>query len=113
MFDYRAKICSGYDGDTFRADIDLGFGLWTANQPIRVYGINAPEKNTPEGQSAKEFAATLIQPGLPVTLTTFKDKKEKYGRYLGKITLPDGSDFAAAMLAAGHAKSYFGGTKTP
>lgn len=113
MFEYRAKIRAGYDGDTFRADLDLGFGLCCLNQPIRVYGIDAPKKETAAGQLACEFAATLIQPGLPVVLTTFRDKKEKYGRYLGKITLPDGSDFAAAMLAAGHAKVYFGGTKTP
>jgi endonuclease YncB( thermonuclease family) len=50
---------------------------------------------------------------LIVTLQTFKDSKEKYGRYLAKITLPDGSDFASAMVAAGHAVPYFGGTKTP
>lgn len=111
MFEYRARITSGYDGDTFRADIDLGFGFWAVDQPIRVYGINAPEIKTPEGMAALQFAETMIRPGVKFVLTTLKDKKEKYGRYMGKITLPDGSDFATRMLAAGHAKTYFGGKK--
>lgn len=111
MFEYQARVVSVYDADTIRADIDLGFGIWTLNQPIRVYGIDAPELNTPEGKLARIFALTLLPNAALVTMTTFKDKKEKYGRYLGKITLPDGSDYSETIVAAGHAKTYFGGTK--
>lgn len=111
MFQYRARITSGYDGDTFRADIDLGFGMWIMNQPIRVYGIDAPEKDTPEGLAAMRFAEAMLRPGTRIVLTTIKDKKEKYGRYLGSVTLPDATDFASRMIAAGHAVPYFGGKK--
>jgi endonuclease YncB( thermonuclease family) len=48
-----------------------------------------------------------------VKVETFKDIKEKYGRYLAKITLPDNTDYASVMIAAGHAKPYFGGTREP
>jgi micrococcal nuclease len=111
MFEYRARIVSAYDGDTIRGDIDLGFGIWTLNQPIRVYGINAPERYTVAGDAARAFSLTLLPEGTNVVMTTFKDKKEKYGRYLGKITLPDGSDYSEIMVAAGHAVTYFGGAK--
>jgi micrococcal nuclease len=113
MFEYRATIISVYDGDTCRADIDCGFGVTLKNQQLRVHGIDTPEMHTATGPAARDFARALMPACLIVTLQTFKDSKEKYGRYLAKITLPDGSDFASAMVAAGHAVPYFGGTKTP
>lgn len=113
MFEYRAKIISVYDGDTCRADIDCGFGVTLKNQSLRVYGIDAPEIGTAAGNDAREFARTLMPTTLVVRIQTFKDAKEKYGRYLAQITLPDGSDFAAAMIAGGYGTAYFGGTRTP
>ncbi len=113
MFEYKAEIISVYDGDTCRADIDCGFGVTLKNQQLRIHGIDTPEMPTDAGAAARDFARTLMPPCLIVTLQTFKDAREKYGRYLAKITLPDGSDFASAMIAAGHAVPYFGGTKTP
>ena len=113
MFEYRAKITSIYDGDTCRADIDLGFGLWIKDQPIRIYGIDCPEINTDEGKAARDYADHILFCGRVVVMTTLKDKKEKYGRYLGKITLADGGDYGSRMVEAGHATPYFGGTKTP
>ena len=113
MFEYRAKILSVYDGDTCRADIDLGFGVVLKNQQLRIHGIDTPEIGDDAGYAARDFARALMPACLIVTIQTFKDSKEKYGRYLAKITLPDGSDFASAMVAAGHAVTYFGGTKTP
>ena len=92
-------------------DIDLGFGNWTKSQPIRIYGVDAPELGTTEGKAAREFTVALIPPGTKVVLTTFKDAKEKYGRYLGKVTLPDGADLGDILVAAGHAKPYFGGKR--
>lgn len=113
MFEYRAKIVSVYDGDTLRADIDLGCGVVLKNQMLRVHGIDSPEIGAVGGREAREFARALMPAALAVTLQTFKDGREKYGRYLAKITLPDSADFATAMIAAGHAKPYFGITKTP
>ena len=113
MFEYPAKIVSVYDGDTCRADIDLGFGVVLKNQSLRVHGIDAPEIGTDGGGKAREFARTLMPATLVVRIQTFKDAKEKYGRYLAKITLPDGSDFASTMIAEGHGKTYFGGTREP
>jgi micrococcal nuclease len=110
MFEYNAIITSVYDGDTVRADIDLGFGIWIRNQPLRIHGIDAPEMGTPEGLEARDFARGQLQ-GKTVKVKTLKDAKEKYGRYLAIIELPAGEDFASLMIAANHAKPYFGGTR--
>ena len=66
MFDYAATIVSVHDGDTVRADIDLGFGCWIKNQPLRIYGIDAPELTTPEGKLARDHAKTLLPEGARV-----------------------------------------------
>ncbi len=31
------------DGDTFEADIDLGFGVWIRKQKFWLYGVDTPE----------------------------------------------------------------------
>jgi micrococcal nuclease len=111
MFEYRAKIISVYDGDTFRADIDLGFGVTLKNQSFRVHGIDCPEMVTAAGKAARDHARTLLTGGLIVKVETFKDSKEKYGRYLAKVCLPCGTEYSSAMVAANHAKTYLGGTR--
>lgn len=111
MYQYHAITVSNYDADTLRFDIDLGFGNWTKSQPVRVYGIDAPELSTPEGKAARDFVRALLPSGSKVVLSTFRDTREKYGRYLGKITLADGSDLAERLIAANHAKPYFGGAR--
>jgi len=113
MFQYTAKIISVYDGDTCRADIDLGFGVTMRNQAFRVHGIDCPEMTSEAGKDARDYARTLLTAGLLIRVETFKDTKEKYGRYLAKITLPDNTDYASTMIAAGHAKPYSGGTREP
>lgn len=42
MHIYKAKVLSVYDGDTFRAEVDLGFNIKTV-MSFRLAGINAPE----------------------------------------------------------------------
>ena len=111
MYEYIAKILTVHDGDTCRVDIDLGFGVSLKNQAMRVHGIDTPELTTDAGKVAREYAKTLLTGGLIVRIETIKDSKEKYGRYLAKIRLPDGTDYASAMISANHAKPYFGGAK--
>jgi len=107
---YPAKCVAVHDGDTITFDIDVGFGHMVIGQSwdgktqmsCRVYGINAPELRTQEGKDALVYARMLIKPGDRCTLLS-KGWDKYGGRYDGVITLPDGSDFAQAMIAAGHA----------
>lgn len=114
-FRYRAKIVRIHDGDTVFADVDLGFQTWLHEEPIRLLGINAPELSTKDGPGATDFLEGLVhkygelwQGSYYVTLESFKDKREKYGRMLGKLlgVHGDGSEVCLndEMLSAGYAK---------
>jgi micrococcal nuclease len=89
MYQYRAKVTEVYDGDTCTAEIDCGFNI-TFTEKIRLYGINAPEMkgaDKAKGTITRDKLRELIL-GKDVLITTIKDdKKEKYGRYLGIITV--------------------------
>lgn len=99
---YRAVIDRVHDGDTCSVLIDLGFGELTY-QPVRMQGMNAPELSTPEGLAAYQFALTVIPPGTPILLTVERDFVQSFTRFVCRVMLPDGQDFAAVMIAAGHA----------
>jgi endonuclease YncB( thermonuclease family) len=90
-----------HDGDTFRAQIDLGFRI-SFHAPVRIFGINAPEMNTAQGIQARTFLLTQLQPGDVVTLDS--KRLDLHGRAEAVVTLPDGRDLATVMLNAGQAQ---------
>lgn len=107
---YPARVVSLHDGDTLTFDIDLGFGLIFNGRDFngepkltcRVFGINAPELSTQAGKDALAFAQTLLKPGDVCKVVSHG--YDKYGgRFDGEITMPDGRDYGAVMLAAGQA----------
>lgn len=86
MYTYSAKIIGVYDGDTVTAIVDLGFHI-KKEIKIRLAGIDTPElrgAERPEGLVSKQRLSELIL-DKEVTLKTYKDKQEKYGRWLGDI----------------------------
>ncbi len=89
LYYYRAKVVSVYDGDTCRVDLDLGFGVWIRREKIRLARINAPELKGPErprGLEARDYLRKLVL-NKNIILQTKKDRKGKYGRYLGELWL--------------------------
>lgn len=70
----------------------------------RLKGINAPEMNTPEGVRAKEYLSNLLEHGQIVNAEFFG--KEKYGRALLDITLPNGKKVSQMMIEDQQAKPY-------
>jgi len=94
---YRYNVNGGVkvvDGDTVDLMIDLGLRIYSL-QRIRLSGVNTPELRASDpalrekAQQAKEFVETWFEKakadGMTIIVTTFKDKTEKYGRYLGQI----------------------------
>lgn len=86
---YKAYVESVYDGDTITCTIDCGFGIHCRKQKIRLYGINTPEIRGTEKKEGIKVRDILKQKilGKQIVLKTIKDKKGKYGRYLGIIFL--------------------------
>jgi len=90
MYTYRAKIISVYDGDTVTALVDLGFGI-TNKIKIRLKGINTPEirgSERPRGLVSRDFLREKVL-NKDIIVETFKDKKGKYGRYIGTLWLDE------------------------
>jgi micrococcal nuclease len=107
--DYRAVVLAHHDGDTSHVAVSPGFDL-TLNITVRWLGINAPELATPEGKTALAWLNARLPPGSVVTLQTIKDKKEKFGRYLGAFIF-EGVNINEAMVDSGHAVRYDGGPR--
>jgi micrococcal nuclease len=94
LYTYIAIITSIYDGDTVTVDIDLGLHTWIKGEKIRLNRIDAPElrgKDRPRGIESRDFLRNLIS-DKEVVIQTIKDKKGKYGRYLGEIWLKQKTD---------------------
>ncbi|MEK6828588.1 MAG: thermonuclease family protein [Nanoarchaeota archaeon] len=88
MYEYKAKVTSIYDGDTLVAEVDLGFNI-KITEKFRLSGLNAPEVKGDEkgdGLISRDRLRDKIL-GKEVTIKTFKDSTEKYGRYIAEIYL--------------------------
>ncbi len=111
LYHYRATVVRVYDGDTIWVDIDLGFHIWFKRVKIRLARIDAPEIRGPErpaGLVARDFLRQLIL-NKPILLQTLKDRKGKYGRYLGEIWLEQEGQYINVndeMLARGYASPW-------
>jgi micrococcal nuclease len=109
MYEYSARLLRVVDGDTVDVEIDLGLDVST-HARIRLAGLNAPEISTPAGVAAAEHLDELVAlAGSPLTIRTEKDRREKYGRYLGTLLRTGGGlDVNARMVSDGFAKVWDG-----
>lgn len=104
---YVGKVERVVDGDTVDMLIDLGFSTWRKER-IRLDGIDTPERGQPGFTEAGQFLRKLTE-GREVIIETIKDKRGKFGRYLGRLHVQNGEsidDVNQMMLDAGHAKPY-------
>ncbi len=106
MYEYKATVVKIVDADTFDVSIDLGFKM-TTEQRLRLEGVDAWEVRGEErtaGLAAKAFVVDAMPVGSTVIVRT--EKTGKYGRYIAKITLPDGRDLGETLIKQGHAEPY-------
>ncbi len=109
MYEYKAYVRKVYDGDTITVDIDLGFGVVLKNQKIRLSRINTPEirgDSRENGLKVRNLVRDRIS-NKWITVKTTKDKKGKYGRWLGEIYCSGSKESINQwLLNEGHAKAY-------
>ena len=107
MYEYRAYVRKVYDGDTITVDIDLGFGIVIQGQKIRLLKINTPEIRGAEREAGLRSRNALREKisGKWIIIKTEKDKKGKYGRWLGEIWLDD-VNINDWLLTEGYAEEY-------
>lgn len=97
----HGKVIRVADGDTLTILVEpIKLDL-----PIRLSGIDAPEKGMPYGQASKKSLSDLAF-GKQVVIEW--GKKDKYGRLVGKVLL-DGQDINLVQIKRGmawHFKEY-------
>ncbi len=102
-YKYNAKVIKVYDGDTITIKADLGFKV-SIVEKIRLYGINTPEVRGIErkdGLVSRDFLRDLIL-NKEIVIETIRDKKGKYGRYLGVVWY-NGVDINKLLVDKGYA----------
>ena len=91
----EARVARVVDGDTFK--------LSGQSQSIRVWGLDAPERNKAGGSAATTALNALIS---GQTLRCAVVDIDRYQRLVGQCFLPDGRDITAAMIMTGTATEY-------
>lgn len=102
-----SKVITVVDGDTVKVELD------GVHETLRIIGLNTPETVDPRkpvecfGQEASNKAKELLD-GQFVTLEadTTQGERDKYGRLLRYVFLPDGTDFGKWMISQGFAYEY-------
>jgi endonuclease YncB( thermonuclease family) len=110
----HGNVAEVLDGDTVKVDLDLGWLIQLRAEPIRLLGINAPEKNTDLGKAAKVALERLLPVGARVEVQSRRwgGEREKYGRALARVFVA-GTDVGQAMVTGGHAKPWDGKGERP
>ena len=95
LYHYKARVTGAYDGDTITVEIDLGLKTFVKGEKLRLNRINAPEVRGDEkvaGKASRDWLRERIL-GKEIIIETFKDKRGKYGRYLGEVWLEEDGQF--------------------
>lgn len=70
---------------------------------VRLHGIDCPERGQPFGARAKRFTSDLA---FGRTVTVRPRSKDRYGRLVAEVVLPDGRSLNRELVAAGLAWHY-------
>lgn len=114
---YPLSNVSVYDGDSVKADVDIGFDLMLSQQSIRAMGYDSPEltrtrrsvvvtdAEIARGRAARAALVALLADGEPYIAPPDGDDTDAYGRRLGYLFVRRGGewlDVAETMRAEGH-----------
>lgn len=103
------KIVNVVDGDT--VDIDIPDGKYDTTR-IRLLGVDTPETKKPGeaimyfGPEASAFVADIsLGKDVVVIIDTVSDVRDRYGRLLGYVRLPNGSILNEEIIKHGYGYS--------
>ena len=86
LYWYRLKITRIIDADTFEVVIDKGHKDYCERR-IRLYGVDAYEKNTALGKRAIEIVNHILALNTWYFAKSHLDKADSFGRYLYEVFL--------------------------
>jgi len=107
MYEYKAIITRVVDGDTFDAEVDVGFSI-TIKHRFRLTEIDTPETWRPKSNAEAEHGAkctSFVKQLMEMKQVLIKSNKLGiYGRYEASVTLPDGQNLATLLIENGFEK---------
>lgn len=91
------KVIGVKDGDTIE--------LLRNGKPetVRLFGVDTPEKKQAYGERSKQFTSDLV---FGKTVRLIEHNKDRYGRTVGTIILPDGRSLNEELVKNGFAWHY-------
>ncbi len=92
--EFSGKVVGVADGDTITVLQDR------TQVHVRLDGIDCPERGQAFGSRAKEFTSELV---FGQVVTVRPRNKDRYGRTVAEIVLPDGRDVNHELVRAGFA----------
>jgi endonuclease YncB( thermonuclease family) len=92
LAEFTGPVVSVLDGDTIEVLHNQ------RHERIRFSGIDCPEKGQAYGKRAKQAASELVY-GTEVTLQSYG--RDKYGRTIADVILPDGMNLNQELLKQG------------
>ncbi len=96
--EFTGQVVGVVDGDT----IDV---LHNGKaERVRLYGIDCPEKKQAYGKKAKWFTSDLA---FRKTVIVIVRGRDRYGRTIGEVILPNGKSLNRELVRAGYAWWYF------
>ena len=95
--DFTGQVVGVVDGDTIDV-LHNGKG-----KRVRLYGIDCPEKKQPYGKKAKWFTSDLA---FRKIVTVIVKARDRYGRMIGEVILPNGKSLNRELVRAGYAWWY-------
>lgn len=98
---WQATVKRVIDADTIEVTFDLGFRVFHTAR-LRIAQCDAAELGTPAGNLAKAELEKQIS-DQTVEVTTYQNR-DKYGRTLASVKLPNGMDLANWITARGFNK---------
>ncbi len=94
---FSGRVTAVSDGDTLRV---------LANRrevKVRLYGIDSPESHQAFGTQARKFTS---QQAFGKTVAVEVRDTDQYGRTVGEVILPDGTNLNALLVKSGYAWAY-------
>lgn len=89
LYNYRIDVTRVIDGDTFEANVDLGYNVTINNITFRVHGIDTPENRGSEkelGLICKDFLQYLVT-NSQKNIIIKSLNLDSFGRWLCELTL--------------------------
>lgn len=109
---YRARAKRVIDGDTFVADVDLGFQA-SIEIKVRLHGVNTPEKGHPGSDEATGFLRGLlgirsvqIEEPRQIVLASYKDARSFERWVCDAYVENDDNSFSDLIIKAGLGKPF-------